>query len=60
VSPLHKAAVSEVTHVENRNPQQQQQQQQQQQKQPTDSSSKGGKQGYRPSVSEQADTTGGG
>jgi len=57
-----KAAASEVTHVENKKPQQQQQQQQQeqQQKQHTDSSSKGGKQEYRPTISEPADTTGGG
>jgi len=56
-----KAEASEVTHAENTKPQQQeQQQQQQQQKQPTDSSSKGGNRGYRPSISEPADTTGGG
>jgi hypothetical protein len=56
-----KAAASEVKHVENKKPQQQQQQQQQQhqQKQPTDSSSKGGKPGYWPSISEPADTTAG-
>jgi len=55
-----KAAPLEVTHVENKKPQrQQQQQQQQQQKQPTDSSSKCGKRGYRPSISESGDTTGG-
>jgi hypothetical protein len=51
-----KGAASEVTHVENKKPQQQQQQQQ---KQPTDLSSKGGKRGYRPSISEPANTTGG-
>jgi hypothetical protein len=55
-----KAAASEVTHVENNNPQQQQQQQQQQQKQPTDSFSKGGNRGYRPSISKPTDTTSGG
>jgi hypothetical protein len=54
-----KAAASELTHVENKKPQQQQQQQQkQQQKQPTGSSSKGGKRGYRPSISVPADKTG--
>jgi hypothetical protein len=54
-----KAVASEVTHVVNKNPQQQQQQQkQQQQKRPTDWSSKGGTRGYRPSISEPADTTG--
>jgi len=59
---LDKAAASEVTHVENMKPQQQQQQQphQQQQKQPTDSSSKCGKHGCQPSISEAADNTGGG
>jgi len=59
---FHKAAASEVTHVENKKPQlqQQPQQQQQQQKQPMDSSSKGGKRGYRPSIPEPADTTGSG
>jgi hypothetical protein len=54
-----KAAASEVTHVENKKPQQQQQQQHQQQKLPTDSSSKGSKQGYQPSISEPADTNAG-
>jgi hypothetical protein len=56
-----KAAASEVTHVENKKPLQQQQQQlqQQQKKQPTDSASKGGKQGYRPSITEPGNTTGG-
>jgi len=58
---LDKAAASEVTHVEINMPLQgQHQQQQQQQKQPTGSSSKGGKRGYRPSISEPADSTGGG
>jgi len=59
---INKAAASEVTHVENKKQQrqQQQQQQQQQQKEPTDSSSKGGKRGYQPSISEPADTSGGG
>ena len=52
-----KAVASEVTPVENKKPQQQKQQQLQ--IQPTDSSSKGGKRGYRPSISEPADTTGG-
>jgi len=57
-----KAAASEVTHVENKKPQQQQQQkqQQQQQEQPMELSSKGSKRGYRPSISEPADTSGGG
>jgi len=56
-----KAMASEVTHVENKKPQQQQQQQeQQQQKQPTESSSNSGKRGYRPSISEPANTSGGG
>jgi len=55
-----KAAASEVTHVENMKPQQQQhQQQQQKQKQSMDSSSKRGRRGYRPSISDSADTTGG-
>ena len=56
-----KAAASEVTHVENKKLQQQQQQQQQQrqQKQLRDSSSKGGKRGYWPSITDPADTTGG-
>jgi hypothetical protein len=55
-----KAAALEVTHVENKKPQQQQQQQkQQQQKQPMDLSSKGGKRGYQPSISEPANTTSG-
>jgi hypothetical protein len=55
-----KATALEVTHVDNKQPlQQQQQQQQQQQKQPTDWSSKGGKFGYRPSISKPANTTGG-
>jgi hypothetical protein len=59
---FEKAAASEVTHVENKTSQQQQKQLQQQQlqKQPTDSSSKGGKRGYRPSISGPADTAGGG
>jgi len=59
---VNKAAALEVTHVENKKPHQQhqQQQQQQQQKQPMDWSSKGSKRGYRPSISEPADTTGGG
>ena len=59
---LNKAAASEVTHVKNQNPQQRQQQlqQQQQQKHPIESSSKGGKQGYRPSISEATATPGGG
>ena len=56
---FHKAAASEVTHVDNTKPQQQQLQQQQQQKLHTDSSSKDGKQGYRASIAEPADTTGG-
>ena len=51
-----KESALEVTHVENKMPQQQQQQQ----KQPTDSSLKGGKQGYQPSISEPAGSTGGG
>jgi len=55
-----KAVALEVTHVENKKPQQQQQQQQQQkQKQSMDSSSKGGRGGYQPSINEPADTTGG-
>jgi len=58
------AVASEVTHVDNKQPQQQPQQQQlqqhhQQQKQRPDSSSKGSKQGYRPSINEPADTTDG-
>jgi len=54
------AVASDVTHVKNKKPQQQQQQQQQhQQKQPMDSSSKGGKRVYGPSISEPADTTSG-
>jgi len=61
---LDMAAASEVTHVEYKKPlqqqqQQPQQQQQQQPKQPMDSSSTGGKRGYRPSICEPADTTGG-
>jgi hypothetical protein len=58
---FHHPMGSEVTHVDNMKPQQQQQWQQQQQRQrePTDSSSTGGKQCYRPSISEPADTTGG-
>jgi hypothetical protein len=52
-----KGAALEVTHVENKKPQQQQQQQQ---KQPTDLPSKGGKRVYRPSISEPANTSGGG
>jgi hypothetical protein len=54
-----KAAASEVSHVEKKNPQQQQHQQQQQpqQKQPTDSASKGGKRSYPPSISKPSNTT---
>jgi hypothetical protein len=57
-----KAAASEVKHVENEKHQQQQQQQdkQHQQKPLTYSSSTGGKNGYRPSISETAETTAGG
>ena len=54
-----KAVASEVTHVDNNNPQpQQQQEQQQRQKQLTDLSSEGGKQMYRPSISERVNTSG--
>jgi hypothetical protein len=52
-----KGAALEVTHVGNKKPQQQQQPQQ---KQPTDLPSKGGKRGYRPSISDPANTTRGG
>jgi len=56
------AAVLEVTLVVNKKPQRQQQQQQQQQqkqqqKQPAGTSYKYGKQGYRPSISQPADTS---
>ena len=54
-----KAAASEVAHVEyKKTPQQEQRQPQQQQRtQPTDSSSIARKRGYRPSITEPADTT---
>jgi hypothetical protein len=50
-----KAAASEITHIDSKKPQQQQSQQQ---KQPMDTPHKGGKRGYRPSISEPANTTG--
>jgi len=57
-----KATASEVTHVEIKQAQRQQQQQRQhkQKKHPTDSSCKGGKRGYRPSIYDPAHTSGSG